>query len=437
MTYDDRSLKETMQDADAKLRTANALNLAQIGLQGAQVRLQADALNEQRETNRRLEELGVTQAQLVELDRSIDANIREGSRTLGELKNAADRMGGLLSEQNGLLAGIGGELHGMRVEQAYQNFAMWRQTPEGVRYMEWAKRAQDTVDLILRRTQRMEGARERDMRDNAHRLLADRVEKRGPEPERPSAPPCVAPTPPNEFTEKSLTGNGDKAAGVIMTVFSLAGLGIGVYHGWTNNAYMISIYGWLDGGSRAFVGSIIPGALGLVIGFVVGFVASVVITGFFFSPSKEECERYDKAKNEHEEAVKEYYQQVKDFNMRQEYYRQAYDDWLKARDRWSHIVSDDIPREARALTVQPTRWAVSNPMDVVRTLTGIMEQAPFRPPVVDMLPDPVPPALAAPESIPDTAPMMRAELEAMRLEEETFGPTSSESAKPDPWAVRD
>lgn len=98
---------------------------------------------------------------------------------------------------------------------------------------------------------------------------------------------------------------------------------------------------------------------------------------------------------------------------------------------------DSIPREARALTVQPTRWAVSNPMDVVRTLTGIMEQAPFRPPVVDMLPDPVPPALAAPESIPDTAPMMRAELEAIRLEEETFSPTSSESAKPDPWAVRD
>lgn len=423
-----------MQDADAKLRTANALNLAQVGLQGAQVRLQgaqvrlqADALNEQRETNRRLEELGVTQAQLVALDRSIDANIREGSRTLGELKGAADRMSGLLSEQNGLLAGIGSELHGMRVEQAYQNFAMWRQTPDGVRYMEWAKRAQDTVNLILRRTQRMEGARERDMKTNAHRLLADRVEQRGEAPVKPLKP--VLPKPPQVPSMP------------MKPVDELAGRRF-------KFKTMTMIAGALFGGIRAFVEGLHGGIIfalfnipipAIIFGFL-GLVAGTILGLIIFHKTgriRDNEKRYEERMEEFVEAKRKYevYQQhAGEVNAR---YMQEFDRWRKAMDEWEFSDVKGISREARALTVQPTRWAVSNPMDVVRTLTGIMEQAPFRPPVVDMLPDPVPPALAAPESIPDTAPMMRAELEAMRLEEETFGSGATESTKPDPWAVQE
>lgn len=427
MTYDDRSLKETMQDADAKLRTANALNLAQVGLQGAQVRLQADALSEQRETNRRLEELGVTQAQLVALDRSIDANIREGSRTLGELKSAADRMSGLLSEQNGLLAGIGSELHGMRVEQAYQSFAMWRQTPEGIRYLEWAKRAQDTVNLILRRTQRMENARERDMRENAHRLLADRFEKRGEAPSQPLKP--VFPKQP-PMPKKPVMG----VAGVAERRFILAAV--------------TTIIGFLYMGIRGFVeclhggliyalfGFPIPAILGGLAGLAIGIVLGLIV---FHKTEKIEREErnYKSRMAEYMEAERKNEAYEQDVNAISVRYEHELECWRTAMAEWEHPSTDSIPREARALTVQPTRWAVSNPMDVVRTLTGIMEQAPFRPPVVDMLPDPVPPALAAPESIPDTAPMMRAELEAMRLEEETFGSGATESTKPDPWAVQE
>lgn len=427
MPYDDRSLKETMQDADAKLRTANALNLAQIGLQGAQVRLQADALSEQRETNRRLEELGVTQAQLVALDRSIDANIREGSRTLGELKNAADRMGGLLSEQNGLLAGIGGELHGMRVEQAYQNFAMWRQTPEGVRYMEWAKRAQDTVDLILRRTQRMEGARERDMRDNAHRLLADRVEKRGEAPSKPLKPAFPKRPPMPERPVMKVAGVAERRfiLAAVTTIIGFLYMGIQGFIGCLHGGFIYALFGFP-----------IPAILGGLAGLAIGIVLGLIVFHKTERIEREES-RYESRMAEYTEAKRrneDYERNVNAINVR---YEHELERWRTAMAEWEHPNMDSIPREARALTVQPTRWAVSNPMDVVRTLTGIMEQAPFRPPVVDMLPDPVPPALAAPESIPDTAPMMRAELEAIRLEEETFSPTSSESAKPDPWAVRD
>ena len=423
MTYDDRSLKETMQDADAKLRTANALNLAQLGLQGAQVRLQADALNEQRETNRRLEELGVTQAQLVALDRSIDANIREGSRTLGELKGAADRMSGLLSEQNGLLAGIGGDLHIM----SYQTFAMWRQTDEGRHYLEWAKQARETVNLILNRTRRMEGARELDVKANAHRLLADRLEKRGDPPAEPAKP--VLPKPPQmpSVPVKPV----DEVAGRRFTL-----------------TVITTIAGALYGGVSAFISGLnhniffalfnipIPAIIFGILGFVAGTVLGLIVfhkTGRMRDNEK----RYESRMEEYVEAKRRYDDYQRHAKKVNDLYMLEYERWRIAMEEWECSDVSGVSREARALTVQPTRWAASNPMDVVRTLTGIMENAPRLLPAPESLPDPVPPILAASESIPDTAPRMRAELEAMRLEEETFGSGAKESAKPDPWAVRD
>lgn len=423
MSYDDRSLKETMQDADAKLRTANALNLAQVGLQGASVRLQADALSEQRETNRRLEELGVTQAQLVALDRSIDANIREGSRTLGELKGAADRMSGLLSEQNGLLAGIGGDLHIM----SYQTFAMWRQTDEGRHYLEWAKQARETVNLILARTRRMEDARELDMRENAHRLLADRIENRGEAPHEPLKP--VFPKRP-EIPKKPVR----QVMGVAERRFTLA--------------VVAAIIGFLFMGIQGFIGCLhggllyaifgfpIPAILGGLAGFVIGLFLGLIVFHNTERIERDE-QRYQSEMVEYDEAVRR--SETYDWNAREinNRYEHELERWRADMHEWEHPNMTGITRDARALTVPPTRWAASNPMDVVRTLTGIMENAPRLLPAPESLPDPVPPILAASESIPDTAPRMRAELEAMRLEEETFGSGAKESAKPDPWAVRD
>ena len=412
-----------MQDADAKLRTANALNLAQIALQGAQVRLQADALSEQRETNRRLEELGVTQAQLVALDRSIDANIREGSRTLGELKGAADRMSGLLSEQNGLLAGIGGDLHIM----SYQTFAMWRQTDEGRHYLEWAKQARETVNLILNRTRRMEGARELDVKANAHRLLADRLEKRGDPPAEPAKP--VLPKPPQmpSVPVKPV----DEVAGRRFTLTVVATIAGALYGG---------VSAFISGLNHNLIFALFNIPIPAIIFGILGFVAGTVLGLIVFHKTvmmRDNEKRYESRMEEYVEAKKRYDDYQRHAKKVNDLYMLEYERWRIAMEEWECSDVSGVSREARALTVQPTRWAASNPMDVVRTLTGIMENAPRLLPAPESLPDPVPPILAASESIPDTAPMMRAELEAMRLEEETFGSGATESTKPDPWAVQE
>lgn len=408
MSYDDRSLKETMQDADAKLRTANALNLAQLGLQGAQVRLQADALNEQRETNRRLEELGVTQAQLVDLGQELNGMIAEGNRTVNRMADETHRISNQI-ERHG--EAIENGINRMRYEHAVQSFSMWRQTPEGVRYTQWRDEARRIANGIVDCTRRMNEARATDLRDLSDRLLSDRLRKYGPAPQHPVEPEPLAEKDPGEFDIPKPT----KEYGKIRTYLNYAIL-IGCIILVCKIGYGLPIQVESPGMPWVVIIGLVVLALFILVGLVLGGIVMTIVDAVLdaiFPRTKREYERnlaaYEESKRTYEKTKQRYDEESKRYAEAMQAYRIRMNAWNHDMTQWNANVDlQGLTSQVRESIPDADSWSTEDSSSMLEGLLSIMENAIYTRPEPDSLPHLMFPALRDPSQFPECAPHMRA-----------------------------
>lgn len=416
MTYDDRSLKETMQDADAKLGTANALNLAQIGLQGASIRLQADALNEQRETNQRLEELGATQAQLVDLNHELNGMIAEGNRTVSRMADETRRVSDRLERQGEVLEGVKSGIDRMRYEQAMQSFAMWRQTPEGVRYMQWRNKAQKIANGIVDCTRRMNEARAADLRDLSDRLLSDQLRKYGPAPQAPIEPEPLAELDPGEFNMPRPT----KEYGKIRTYLDCAIL-IGCVILVCKIGYGLPIDVESPGMPWVIIIGLVILALFVLIGLVLGGVVMAVVDAILdviFPRAKREFQKnlseYEESKRAHEESKLRYDEKSKRYAEAMNSYRTRMNVWSRDMTQWNANVDlRGLTSQVRESIPDADSWSTEDSSAMLEKLLSAMENAVYTRPEPDSLPRPVFPALRDVSQFPECAVHMRSAMSSI------------------------
>lgn len=336
---DDRSVRDTLHSIDRAQWAGNAL-------EGMQLGMDAEIAREQHRSNELTEE-GI--AALGRLER----HVLEGNAATRELNAGITASNRLLREQNGLVQAVRDAIERQTLNQAYQFFAQWRQSPDGRIYLRWADSAQGAIANMDSFTCRMNRARAADARDNLEALLRAALltspapqERTGdgfenswidedfsispPEPDEPVPPRQPAPVLLREATKPSLSA-------------------------------------MLLHGEHAE-----PAQYGFTERMRLGYEA----------------------------------------DMRA--YRQAHRQWEYERSPEGRLAAHMA--NALSMTALPTRWAASNPLARVRSFLTIMDAAMFRPPAPESLPDPVPPAFAAINSLPETAPHMRAELSALRKE---------------------
>lgn len=210
---DNRPVRQTLHDMDDRLAEtnrqldqSNTLAAMQLGAQIGQAALQErtnrlmaeaddllDEANRQRtETNKRLTRMGVTQEKTLEATRGVQKAVADANNTIRE---SFDRTERLIREQNGRIDGIRDEMRQARIEQAYQSFAQWRQSPEGQQYLAWRNAAEHAINRMNEWTNRMNTARQQDVEDHVRRMVADEAERidlqYGDEPQEPDLPPIT------------------------------------------------------------------------------------------------------------------------------------------------------------------------------------------------------------------------------------------------------
>lgn len=416
---DGRNVRQIAQDLDSKAEygnrlaeQGNMLAAAQLGAQLVQARrqaeanrLQKEALGLQREANQRLEEIGVTQEELVALSKRSNQIADQSRRSLEALRADVSETNRLLGEQTGAILEVRDTIREQTRTQISMGFASWRQTPEGAKYLEWAKQAGATLKTIDRYTERMGAARQKDDELNAKRLFAERYEPtalpaRPVEPDVPEEAKRPEPQRPEEFKEPMPT----EMLGCGTSLLMLIG---GAVAG-----------GWL----------IDPNLAGVPAGMAVGYALSRIIARLFYKPTKtmlekqaawrERREAYEAAAREYEDAKARETDELRQA-------RRVYWDWRKALGQWdaacNRTNADNQTQRQRMLavaaldahkgTVPATHWAAANPMERARNIMAVIQgvaKGTF--PMPDQLPDPNLPPLAGVESLPEEALHMRAEL---------------------------
>lgn len=422
---DGRNVRQIAQDIDAKAEygnrlaeQGNMLAAAQLGAQLVQARrqaeanrLQKEALGLQREANRRLEEIGVTQEELVALSKRSNQIADQSRRSLEALRANVSETNRLLGEQTGAIREVRDTIREQTRTQIGMGFASWRQTPEGAKYLEWAKRAGATLRLIDQYTERMGVARQKDDELNARRLFAERYEPkalpaRPMEPDVPDAAKTPEPQKPGEFTE----------------VMPSEMLGCGT-------SLLMLIGGAVAGGYLAD-----PNLVAVPAGMAVGYALSRIIARIFYRPSKAMLEKqaaWRERKEAHEAEIEQYEAAKAGETDELKEARRAYWDWRRKLGQWDDACNktnaDNQTQRQRMLavaaldahgkTVPATHWAASNPLEHARGIMAVIQgvaKGVF--PMPDQLPDPGMPPLARVESLPAEALHMRAELELIHGE---------------------
>lgn len=442
---DNRPVRQTLHDMDDRLAETNrqldqsntlaAMQLgAQIGqaaLQGQTNRLMAEAddlldeANRQRtETNKRLTRMGVTQEKTLEATRSVETAVAGTTR---EIRLAADRTERLIGDQNTHIDRVGAAVWETDRRKAGRDFAMWRQTDDGKLYLAWRTQAEHAVNRMRDWTERMNTARKQDVEDNTQRLLADRMEmidRNTPDkPNPPEKPEPVevddAPAPFTEPEPQIRRAEPTKHGGMIIPVSIIAGMVIApilyrVTHD-TPSASSLLLF--------VFIGFI----AGTIIGFMLhsSFSWETPPTEAAMAQQREDEERHRKwakqremhmiLEREREAQLARNKRIMNDYENEMRVYRMQYSNW---KHRYDGISIRELTQDAKRVTPPPTRWAVENPMPRIREWLGIIDRENDLP-APETLPPVEIPAFASPESIPDTAPCMRAELCRIISEETT------------------
>lgn len=423
--------------------------------------LQYEANDLSLEANRRLEQLGIYADQANRLAAIQARESVESNRTLKRIEEQTTRTNKLLAAQLDVQQHISDQIDvSNRI-----NYATWRSGTEvGRAYMQWEETARETISRIGEYSKRMADARAKDLELNMKTMIANDPQHLLDEhwkpalptpPEQPAKPDLlmpakptitepVAPTEPEYPTvpKHDPLGNTLYLLMVLVVVF---GVGYGLYHGWTSTTHSDTsgFFGFISG-----AGDLLHSILNAVLwGLICGAVSLVPAIIFAWLASKssgwKKLEESNRAlKDQYKQRMGEYYAAKRDYDDTMRAYKDAVAArhrvlaaWQTAVDRWRaeygpdaavramerhrHDVDaylDACAAKARASLPPNTHWAVENPMEVMRTLTDLIERVPANPLLAEHLPDPGLPAFATIASLPACAPHMRAELFAILME---------------------
>ena len=417
-------------ETNAKLSTSNNLQIMSLGVALAQssqladiARLQAEANQEAREANEQLasisDGISVTSQWAEQAARQTENN----GKTLRQLSEQVDTTNQLLIEQTRGIQSVKSSIDQLRFEAAWQNFSNWVQTDNGRTYQYWSKQATKLVNTMGEYTRRMSEARTLDLKDNTSRLVAkvplttgSQLPDKPVEPDYGPEPRQIRPEPVIQDENKELVKKTCTRLGLLVGAF--AGMAVKVAPTWT------------PAQSTNPLTLVIPALVGLIIGWIVGASLGSIITKLMkTSRSGQEStkahEQWVKEKTEYDREIadrsarrEEYEHQVEAWNARVEQL-QAYQ-MRQAENRQRHI--EATPSQADSLLPQPTCWTVDDPNKIVNEIRSLMEHSfTFPPADMSILPETQLPVFALPESLPDNAKHMKAEL-ARILEENRNNP---------------
>lgn len=400
---------------------------AQLGLQEINAdlqqeanRLHAEALAQQKQANEKLSSISSELNTTNEVLQEISEEAKDQNSALHSIDMRASETNRLLQEQNGIIRLVRRSVNQLRIDQAYQSFAQWRQTPDGRKYMQWSESANYLASIIRDYTQRLADAQITDAQDH---LIKEIAVHRKPDAEKIRAQfYAQIPPKPLEFTEPEpivadLNVNQDdyeKRSKAVVTVLAVVEIII---------ALKIIV------GPINFFGTLL---CLLVLGGASLFIASMVFDGF--------AKKYKNDKNAALEKQSREFTAHLEWQQRKDAAEAALERWKGERSEIiynaDYVADDQAPADflkkckqiAMSKTAPPTAWAVTDPQPLLKQITTIMDNAMFRPPAPDQLPDLKFPGFVKLEDIPATAPHMRAAF-AQILKEAGQGQPAIESAE--------
>lgn len=431
---DNRDMRQIAQDNESNTRHMSRMADVQFGVslvQAAQLgranRLHEQAVRIEEDSNRKIGLLGKHAAETSRLiGKTLEAQ-SESNRILNGMSEQADRTHRLLAAQLEGQRLIVDKLEQLRTDQAYQSFAQWRQSDEGRQYLQWAEKAQDTTSRIEDYTRRMQAARQKDEELAVRELVAADPKGIMKEPEQPKTPPkpvmTAVPEPGPRPEEPEARERESVWPGTFPFLGIIAGIILTIYF------IRQRTYGYETDLFEVLVGGAISIVLYCAIGFGLGFLIMAALMAVLKNTPANRNAR--KAREEYESAYA-------DWSERNERYQTALDRYETAVAAWDrdynqggayrHLkaehddrvldYTDECMRVAHSMFPPATRWAATNPMDTLRLLNGIIQDAPFNPPMPGRLPSPALPVLANVGSLPVYAPNMRAELALIQSENE-------------------
>lgn len=431
---DNRDMRQIAQDNESNTRHMSRMADVQFGVslvQAAQLgranRLHEQAIRIEEDSNRKIGLLGKHAAETSRLiGKTLEAQ-SESNRILNGMSKQADRTHRLLAAQLEGQRLIVDKLEQLRTDQAYQSFAQWRQSDEGRQYLQWAEKAQDTTSRIEDYTRRMQAARQKDEELAVRELVAADPKGIMKEPEQPKTPPkpvmTAVPEPGPRPEEPEARERESVWPGIFPFLGIIAGIILTIYF------IRQRTYGYETDLFEVLVGGAISIVLYCAIGFGLGFLIMAALMAVLKNTPANRNAR--KAREEYESAYA-------DWSERNERYQTALDRYETALAAWDRDYNqggayrrlkaehddrvldytDECMRVAHSMFPPATRWAATNPMDTLRLLNGIIQDAPFNPPMPGRLPSPALPVLANVGSLPVYAPNMRAELALIQSENE-------------------
>ncbi|GGI15512.1 hypothetical protein GCM10007377_16270 [Galliscardovia ingluviei] len=407
---DNRDTRQILQDIENEQRTTSnaaqwsaAMGTINVAQQAKTNRINQQQLHEQRKTNKLLKEANRLHEQTLEEQQHTNAILEDMSGDIStirnevaqgtqELKKANNQLTQLtaasaeisrqLNIQNGLIAEVGDEVHQARVDQAYQFFAQWRQTPDGRVYTEWADRAQAWLERPTALLQRIIAAREKDAYAYAVAQLEKHRGEFGEDSIRYKQYPAK-PLPPAPSQKYNRREDNLQKFGITVAILFLIGVIVYCIVG------LRTIYQDYFGKPQGIFDTISLGIafiimIAIVSPFIIGAVWGIKkIIPQIGKTSKREAEREDAANAVAYQKILQQYQQTladideKNRQIRAHYYSVVFPE---RRQRIMQKAWDTVMNK-------PLVWCTIDIEDTVLTIQQLVDNALFRPPAVNKLPE--------------------------------------------------
>ena len=455
MSYDKRTIKQTLQDVDRHAVAANNQNrrngqlLSELSgrtyengrkldganrrldslrrsqdtgnaIAAAQLVLQEKALAAQEEANEMLADIGLQVEEVNDGLHNISGQLSQTNRVLDELSKQARIANAFSAGQLQAQLGILDKLNHMDARQRITEYNKWTFTDGGKIYTHWEKQANKTIQFAYEATRRMNQARLKDIFLKAKRLIAEHPER--------LFPAVVPPTPPAKPVEPIYRG----PAGVRPEPMIPKPISKFVYIALFIIAILVFFFI-----TRAEVTAaqanpdIIQAGLGAIASIIYTLIQIIILTIIVALIIRSiDNSRQRTAERAHDIWLNEYYA-----------YKAAYDEytwqrqeWQEACVRWEDMYGSraqarfirdeqqrlidnyiyDCLQRAEQDTPSNLRWASRSPRPSIRSMVDLIKKAHTQllpEDEVHQLPDPMAIRLNTPDRLPASNPNMRAAMQ--------------------------
>lgn len=123
-----------------------------------------EALSKHEESNELLRDMGVQ-------FESFNSELQNQSESLSRVEAAVNNINTSIKEQTGEIHAMRSKIEALRLDQAYQSFAMWRQSHDGLIYQAWAENANKWLSTVQRYMKSIDSAYAQDLQSHVARVL--------------------------------------------------------------------------------------------------------------------------------------------------------------------------------------------------------------------------------------------------------------------------